>query len=197
MAPGYGVFVAVDEPSEAALSAMAGLPVPEGRLVSVEAEDQPLPPGFAVHKQAVLLQMVLTGLKPGLGRQLSLEKLTEADAAQMLELALLTEPGPFFERTHQLGDFYGVKQDGRLLAMAGERMKPDGFCEVSGVCVHPEAQGRGYAAAVMRAVIEPILARGETAFLHSYDHNARAISLYEGLGFSVRAAMQMKTLSKL
>ena len=194
MAPGYGVFVAVDEVSDEALSAVAGLPVPEGKLVSVEAEDQPLPSGFRLEKQAVLLQMVLKDLKAGAVRPVSVEKLTEADAGQMLELALLTEPGPFFEKTHLLGDFYGVKEGGCLVAMAGERMKPDGFTEVSGVCVHPDAQGRGYAAAAMRAVIEPILARGEQAFLHSYDHNTRAISLYEGLGFEVRAPMQMKTL---
>lgn len=195
MAAGYGIFAALDQVSEEALSDMARLPLREGRLVTVEAEDQPVPVGFKIEKQAVLLQMSLSALRADEGRGVQVEKLGEADAAQMLALALLTEPGPFYEKTHQLGDFYGVKQEGRLLAMAGERMKPDGFCEVSGVCVHPEAQGRGYAAAAMRAVIEPIVARGETAFLHSYDHNVRAISLYEGLGFSVRAAMQMKTLT--
>lgn len=195
MAVGYGVFAAVDQASDQALEEMARLPMPEGRLVTVEAEDQPVPAGFVVEKQAVLLQMSLSALRPCGAREVQVERLGDAEAAQMLALALLTEPGPFFEKTHQLGDFYGVIKDGRLLAMAGERMKPDGFCEVSGVCVHPQAQGRGYAAAAMRAVIEPILARGETAFLHSYDHNARAISLYEGLGFEVRAAMQMKTLT--
>jgi predicted GNAT family acetyltransferase len=195
MAAGYGIFAAMDQVSAEALSDMARLPMLEGRLVTVEAEDQPVPVGFKIEKQAVLLQMSLNALRSGEGRGVQVEKLGEGDAAQMLALALLTEPGPFYEKTHQLGDFYGVKQEGRLLAMAGERMKPDGFCEVSGVCVHPEAQGRGYAAAAMRAVIEPIVARGETAFLHSYDHNRRAISLYEGLGFSVRAAMQMKALT--
>lgn len=194
MAEGYGVFVATKDTSAQALSSVAGLPLSEGKLVSVEAQEQPLPAGFRVEKAAVLLQMALKQLKTGQDRGVVVERLGEADAAQMLELALLTEPGPFFAKTHRLGDFYGVKVDGRLLAMAGERMKPDGFTEISGVCVHPDAQGRGYAAAVMGAVIQPVLARGETAFLHSYDHNTRAISLYEGLGFQVRAAMQMRTL---
>lgn len=193
MVAGYGVFAALED-VQAGLADMARLPVPEGKLVTVEAEKQPLPHGFRIEKQAVLLQMSLSSLKAGKGRDVRLDKLTDADAEQMLALALLTEPGPFFANTHRLGDFYGVKENGRLLAMAGERMKPDGFTEVSGVCVHPDAQGRGYAAAAMRAVIEPILARGETAFLHSYDHNIRAISLYEGLGFSVRAPMDMRTL---
>ena len=195
MAVGYGVFAAALNPSD--LADMARLPMPEGKLVTVEAEPQGLPAGLRLEKQATLLQMTLTALKAGKTREVSMVRLTDADASQMLELALLTEPGPFFDKTHLLGDFYGVKEGGRLLAMSGERMKPDGFTEVSGVCVHPDAQGRGYAAALMRRVIEDILARGETAFLHSYDHNARAISLYEGLGFGVRAPMHMRTLGPL
>ena len=195
MAVGYGVFAAALNPSD--LAYMARLPMPEGKLVTVEAEPQGLPAGLRLEKQATLLQMTLTALKAGKTREVSMVRLTDADAPQMLELALLTEPGPFFDKTHLLGDFYGVKEGGRLLAMSGERMKPDGFTEVSGVCVHPDAQGRGYAAALMRRVIEDILARGETAFLHSYDHNARAISLYEELGFGVRAPMHMRTLAPL
>ncbi|WP_242912641.1 GNAT family N-acetyltransferase [Brevundimonas pishanensis] len=192
MASGYGVFVAVDDP--AVTSDVQRLPVPEGKLVSVEALEQSVPQGFRIEREAVLLQMTLGTLKAGKTRPVHVKKLTDDDAAQMLALAALTEPGPFFEHAHRLGDFYGVKEEGRLLAMAGERMKPDGFTEVSGVCVHPDAQGRGLAAAVMRCVIEPILARGDIAFLHSYDHNTRAIALYEGLGFSVRAPMKMRTL---
>jgi len=193
MAAGYGVFVALDD-ADAGLGDVARLPMPEGRLVTIEAQDQPVPTGFSIDKSAVLLQMTLTSLKAGKSHQIHVEKLGDEDAAQMLALALLTEPGPFFENTHQLGDFYGVKQGGKLLAMAGERMKPDGFTEVSGVCVHPQAQGRGLAAMVMQSVIAPILERGDTAFLHSYDHNTRANTLYDGLGFSVRRPMNMRSL---
>ena len=91
----------------------------------------------------------------------------------MLALATLTRPGPFFARTHQLGAFIGVKQDGRLVAMAGERMQPTGFTEVSGVCTHPDPRGRGYAGGLMRQVAARILARGETPFLHAYADNDR------------------------
>ncbi|MEI9963878.1 MAG: GNAT family N-acetyltransferase [Caulobacteraceae bacterium] len=104
----------------------------------------------------------------------------------MLALATLTQPGPFFARTHQLGDFIGVKQEGRLVAMAGERMRPTGFTEVSGVCTHPDWRGRGYAAGLMRLVAARILARGETPFLHVYASNTGAIALYEALGFRLR-----------
>jgi len=196
LAPGYGVFAASIDQSPESLAAIAALDQPEGVLATVEAEQAPVPPGLTVVKAAVLSQMVLVDLSPAKTRDIAVELLTEADAPAMLALATLTEPGPFFDRTHQLGDFFGVKQDGRLLAMAGERLKPDGFTEVSGVCAHPDARGRGYAGALMRAVIERILARGETAFLHSYADNAGAIALYHSLGFTIRASMQMRMLSK-
>ncbi|WP_427790252.1 GNAT family N-acetyltransferase [Brevundimonas diminuta] len=196
LAPGYGVFAAAVDPSPQSLTALSALEQPEGMLATVEADHTPVPPGLNVLKEAVLAQMVLVDLTPARARDIAIEPLTEADAPAMLALATLTEPGPFFDRTHQLGDFFGVKQDGRLLAMAGERLKPDGFTEVSGVCAHPDARGRGYAGTLMRAVIERILARGETAFLHSYADNAGAIALYHSLGFTIRAEMQMRMLTK-
>lgn len=196
LAPSYGVFAASMDQSPQGVAAIAALDQPEGMLATVEADPTPVPPGLRVLKEAVLSQMVLVELTPAKARDIAIEPLTEADAPAMLALATLTEPGPFFERTHRLGDFFGVKQDGRLLAMAGERLKPDGFTEVSGVCAHPDARGRGYAGALMRAVIERILARGETAFLHSYADNAGAIALYHSLGFAIRAPMQMRMLTR-
>jgi len=100
----------------------------------------------------------------------------------MLALATLTRPGPFFDRTHQLGDFLGVRIEGQLVAMAGERMKPLGFTEVSVVCTHPDHRGRGYAGALMRLVAARILDHGETPFLHAYASNRGAIALYETRG---------------
>ncbi|MCO8019906.1 GNAT family N-acetyltransferase [Brevundimonas diminuta] len=196
LAPGYGVFAASIDQSPPGVAAIAALDQPEGMLATVEADPTPVPPGLTVLKEAVLSQMVLVELAPAKVRDIAVEPLTEVDAPAMLALATLTEPGPFFERTHRLGDFFGVKQDGRLLAMAGERLKPDGFTEVSGVCAHPDARGRGYAGALMRAVIERILARGETAFLHSYADNVGAIALYHSLGFTIRAPMQMRMLTR-
>ena len=193
-APGYGVFAASVDQSPESLAAMAALERPEGVICTVEADPVPVPPGLSVIKEATLAQMVLVALTPAQARDIAIEPLTEADAPAMLALATLTEPGPFFDKTHRLGEFFGVKQDGRLLAMAGERMKPDGFTEVSGVCAHPDARGRGYAGALMRTVIEQILARGETAFLHSYADNAGAIALYRALGFEVRSEMAMRML---
>ncbi len=122
--------------------------------------------------------------------------LGDSDADAMLALATLTRPGPFYRHTNRLGDFIGVKITGRLAAMAGERMKPQGFTEVSGVCTHPDFRGQGYAGGLMRLVAQRIIARGETPFLHVYPDNAGAIALYETLGFRFRAALHYTVLSQ-
>ncbi|MGZ9115238.1 MAG: GNAT family N-acetyltransferase, partial [Brevundimonas sp.] len=88
----------------------------------------------------------------------------------------------------------GVKQGGRLIAMAGERMRPAGFTEVSGVCTHPDHRGHGYASALMRVVTQRILERGEQAFLHAYAANTATVALYESLGFSVRTPITYTVL---
>ena len=105
----------------------------------------------------------------------------------MLALVELTHPGPFRERTIELGSLVGVRERGRLLAMAGERMWIGDHREVSGVCTHPEAQGRGLARLLMARVINRMLRPGQTPFLHVESANARAIRTYEGLGFVKRA----------
>src|SRR5689334_2909734 len=138
--------------------------------------------------------MICETLAPARRPDFAVEPLTDADAAQMLALATLTRPGPFFARTHQLGEFIGVRIDGQLAAMAGERMKPDGFTEVSGVCTHPDHRGRGYAGVLSSLVAERIIARGEVPFLHAFADNAAAIGLYETLGFRIRARPTMTVL---
>ena len=140
------------------------------------------PAGTVVSGRSVVCQMVARALKP-VAAEFEVVALSNEDAPQMLALAQLTEPGPFFERTHELGDFIGVKADGRLVAMAGERMRPNGHTEVSGVCTHPDHRGRGYAAGLIHRVGERIVERGETPFLHVYATNAAAIGLYERLGY--------------
>jgi predicted GNAT family acetyltransferase len=195
--PQSGLFAAAADRSPGSLAALAALVPDDGALAMVEAEAWPPIPGTAAETHSVW-QMVCPRLTDE-ARPAAFEivPLTEADAPEMLALATLTRPGPFFEATHRLGDFVGVKDaGGRLLAMAGERMKPTGFTEVSGVCTAPGERGKGYAGALMRVVASAILARGETPFLHSYAHNTGAIALYESLGFTLRHAMTMTVLTR-
>lgn len=111
-------------------------------------------------------------------------------------LATLTEPGPFFARTHTLGGFIGVRIDGRPAAMAGERMRFPGHVEVSGVCTHPDFRGQGLAWRLSAAVAADIQQRGDTPFLHAWTTNTAAISLYEGLGFVVRTRVHVAVLRR-
>jgi predicted GNAT family acetyltransferase len=108
----------------------------------------------------------------------------------MVELAALTRPGPFLARTHTLGRFVGIRQSGRLVAMAGERFKLDGITEVSGVCTHPDWRGRGYAGLLSRIVATRIADRGEIPILHAFATNTAAIRLYGELGFVLRERLQ-------
>lgn len=191
--PAYALFAAAADDSPESTEALGRLNLSPNGLGLVEAGDMPLPPGAVVRASAACVQMVAASLNGG-GRTIAFEPLGEADAAEMLALATLTVPGPFFVRTHRLGDFIGVKIDGRLVAMAGERMKPDGFTEVSGVCTHPDHRGRGYAGSLMRVVTARILERGEQAFLHAYAANTATIALYETLGFRVRTGITYTVL---
>ncbi|MBD1547523.1 GNAT family N-acetyltransferase [Roseibium aggregatum] len=123
-------------------------------------------------------------------------RLTETDIPEMRALVELTKPGPFRARTFELGEFWGIRLDGRLAAMAGERLKLPGFTEVSGVCSHPDFRGMGLAAALSDFVASRIEARGEVPFLHAFANNAAAIRLYEKLGFELRCGVNVAVLAK-
>jgi predicted GNAT family acetyltransferase len=194
--PAYGVFAAVADRSEASLAGLGALIAAHGDVAFLEVDPPTEAPGVTVASQDLGVQMIAERLTAAPAPDFEMVPLTNADGAEMLALATLTRPGPFFERTHQLGDFFGVKADGRLVAMAGERMKPDGFTEVSGVCTHPDHRGRGYAGALMRRVAGRILDRGETPFLHAYASNRGAIALYEALGFTLRREVLMVRLTR-
>lgn len=118
------------------------------------------------------------------------------DVSDMMELTALTKPGPFSLRTHELGTFLGIRIDGRLVAMAGERMKPADYTEITAVCVHPSHRGRGFGQMLLGAVSRQIVARGEIPFLHVFSNNHSAIALYRRQGMEVRCSFHVTVLQK-
>jgi ribosomal protein S18 acetylase RimI-like enzyme len=118
------------------------------------------------------------------------------DSLEMIELTALTKPGPFGSRTHELGTYLGIRTQGKLVAMAGERLKVPGHTEVSAVCTLPEHTGKGYAGILMAEVMRRIRERGETPFLHVRADNGRAIDIYKRLGFRERKLGHFAVLRK-
>ena len=120
------------------------------------------------------------------GRRVTLRPLGVDDLDDMLALVALTGPGPFRPRTIELGGYIGIFHDSKLVAMAGQRLRPPGYCEVSAVCTHPDARRRGYASIVTARVTAAIADRGETPFLHVATTNTSGLAVYEQLGFTTR-----------
>lgn len=179
-----------------ALRVLAGA----GGILGLFFPDPPaLPRGWSLFLGGVLTQMICRTprlAKTGtLAAGNSLRRLGAADVPVMLELARLTEPGPFRERTIELGNFYGIFEGDRLLAMSGQRMRVPGFIEVSAVCTHPDARGRGYAGILMSEVIRDIVAEGATPFLHAFADNP-AVRVYERLGFAHRRSFQLAIIKR-
>lgn len=193
--PEHGPFAAAVDFSPENLASLAELPGADREMWLVETAPLPALPGLRILREAEVCQMVAETITPG-EPDFEVDELGEADAAEMLALATLTRPGPFLSKTHRLGRFIGVKQGGRLVAMAGERMRMPGFAEVSGVCTHPDHRGKGYAAGLMRLVARRMLAQGETPFLHAYAINAGAVRLYETLGFRIRRTVRLTVVTR-
>jgi ribosomal protein S18 acetylase RimI-like enzyme len=138
-------------------------------------------------------QMVGEAIEPP-SRSHDLVTLGAADAPEMLALATLTEPGPFLPETYRMGRYYGIRSDeGRLAAMAGERLRLDGFTELSAVCTHPDFQGRGYARTLVSALASQARSEGVVPFLHVKTENGAKV-LYEKLGFSVRRRIRLTAI---
>ncbi len=194
---GYGVFgVAADTGAEAQ-AALAALIPNDGEIWIVEGESWPVPEGTHEVKRAVLAQMVAEGPPPpSRGGEPAILALGEEDAPEMAALAEHAKPGPWGPATHRYGPFFGIRENGRLLAMAGQRILVPGMAEVSGVATWEDCRGRGLARALIGHVMRQMVARGETPFLHSYADNAGAIGLYESLGFRIRRQVHVLVIAK-
>jgi ribosomal protein S18 acetylase RimI-like enzyme len=170
------------------VAALAG----PGASVHIPGIPVTVPADWEVTRQLSGVQYVDDGLDAAFDDEA--RPLTAADVPQMLDLVARTEPGPFLPRSILLGDYLGVWRDGRLVAMAGERLHPPGWTEISAVCTDPEYRGQGLATRLIRAVAAGIRARGETPFLHAARQNTTARALYESLGFRLRRPAVFRTV---
>jgi ribosomal protein S18 acetylase RimI-like enzyme len=180
-------FIAVGTPDAPLPSDL----VPSGDVRSAIGALPAFGSDWEVEARATLHQMVAIGPADPGGAGVGLVPLGDADAEAMLALTDLVFPGYFRRHTPRMGRYLGVKDGDRLLAMAGERLAGPGHREISGVCVHPEAAGRGYARALVASLVNLQRAEGLTPYLHVGPHNARAIALYRGLGFEARAELAL------
>src|SRR3954466_2044806 len=155
-----------------------------------------VPAGFKVVLAGLCEQMIGSPADSPL-RDAEIVRLGAADVPAMMALTELTKPGPFARRTHELGTFLGIRAGGELVAMAGERMKPGNFTEMTAVCVHPDHRGRGYGQLLLGSVSRQILARGEIPFLHVFTNNESAIALYKRQGMEIRRRFHVTVLQKL
>ncbi|HEY0294742.1 MAG TPA: GNAT family N-acetyltransferase, partial [Bordetella sp.] len=189
-------FVAMRDTSPESYAALRALLGPEHVGVLFTTQALTPPAGLSVQISASGYQMVATRLPAQPSGRHDFVPLTAADAPAMQELVALTKPGPFAERTVELGTYLGVRSNGRLVAMAGERMRLAGQVEISAVCVHPEHRGHGYARDLILTLMHRQIAQGIVPMLHTFADNAPAIALYEQIGFAIRQTLHVTGLKR-
>jgi GNAT superfamily N-acetyltransferase len=184
-APGFSPIVGFPDPHDPDFAALHPFCNP-GEQFYCDAWSGPAPQGWRIDVEATMFRLVWDD-RPGPADDPAPDAvaLGPEHVDQAMALALLTRPGPFGPRTIELGDYFGIFDAGRLVAMAGERMAAAGLREISGVCTHPDFQGRGLARRLMLKLVRRQLGRGETPFLHAMSANRRAHDLYLGMGFRV------------
>jgi len=187
-------FAAMIDRTTAGFQSLRAL-LPAGDQIALFTLDEVIPPSsFSVVKRDIVDQMVCDRILAQDGSA-PIGRLEAGDVPDMLALVEATHPGPFGPRTIELGQFIGIRRDGMLVAMAGERMRLDGFTEISAVCVHPSCRGQGLAAELVSTLARSIASRGETSFLHVFNSNHAAIELYRKLGFVLRQHVHLAVLA--
>ncbi|MFM0454657.1 GNAT family N-acetyltransferase [Paraburkholderia nemoris] len=193
--PEFAPFGATQNYTAQSVSQVAAMLQPGQRLSFFTADKPNLPAGFDVVREAVANQMVAAN-RLTVSSDERIVRLGADDAADMLRLAGLTEPGPFNARTNELGHFFGIREDGQLVAMAGERMTAGKYIEISAVCTHPEWRGRGLGRLLMEHLSAAIREREKVPFLHVFTNNVSAVRLYRELGFRVARTLQLTAIVK-
>jgi GNAT superfamily N-acetyltransferase len=181
-APGFSPIAGFEDPHHPDFETLARYCEP-GDCLYTDIWDGPTPPGWRLEKDARMWKMVWDAPMPHEDAAADAIPLRPEHASQAVELAKLTNPGPFGIRTPELGDYFGYFDGGRLIAMAGERMCAGHLHEVSGICTHPDFQGRGLARKLTLKLVRLQMQRGKTSFLHVISQNTAARTLYERMGY--------------
>lgn len=189
--PWIGPLAGLREPSSEALTELAAI-VPSGDVAVLFLEQRVcFPEGWEVIREGTLVQMTCPSGPAEFAARGEIVALGREDYPEMVALAKLTEPGPFRDQTATLGNFAGIRVEGRLAAMAGQRLSPTRFIEVSAVCTHPEYRGRGFARALVAQVTREIIAVGQLPFLSAFKANTGAIRVYEQVGYRLRRELEL------
>ena len=181
-APGFSPIVGCLDPEHPDFNTLANYCEP-GDSFYLDIWTGSAPAGWRIDREATMYKMVWNAAVPDADAAPDAIALRPEHAAQAMELARLTNPGPFGIRTPELGEYFGYFDGGRLIAMAGERMCAGDLHEVSGICTHPDFQGRGLARKLTLKLVRRQLLRGKTPFLHVMGQNIPARTLYAKMGF--------------
>jgi len=193
-APGLPPLLAFADPQHPSLEELAPFCERGERFYAADWQG-PAPAGWQVELEARMELMVWSGGEPA-PEPVESVPLDARHVAQMVELATLTKPGPFGPRNLELGRYLGCFEQGRLVAMAGERMQAGRLREVSAICTHPDSQGRGLARRLVQRMVATQLERGETPFLHVMSSNAGAVHLYRKLGFETYRTCAVRVVAR-
>lgn len=195
-APGFSPIVGFEDPHNPDFGTLAEY-CESGDCFYTDLWDGPAPAGWRIDKDARMWKMIWDAPKPVEDAAPDAIPLRAEHASQAVELAKLTNPGPFGIRTPELGEYFGYFDGGRLIAMAGERMCAGDLHEVSGICTHPDFQQRGLAKKLTLKLVRAHMERGETSFLHVMSHNEAARRLYEKMGYRDYLETTVRVITRL
>ena len=193
--PGFSPFIGFADNEQPDFAALAPYCEPDAHFYCGGWSGS-VPSGWRIHADLTGYQMVWDGAAPAVDETLAAVQLGPEHVAQILDLVALTNPGPFAARTIELGVFFGVFDAGRLIAMAGERTQAGALREISGVCTHPDSQGRGLARRLVLKLIRIQKQRDQIPFLHVRRDNVTACRAYERMGFRLHREVALRIVSR-
>jgi len=179
---GFPAFIGFADAQRPDLAALAPFCAP-GENLYCAGWSGPAPSGWRIEADKTGCQLVWDAALPAADDTFAAVRLGPEHAPQMLDLVAVTQPGPFGARIGELGEYYGVFEGPQLVAMAGERLGAGALREISGVCTHPDFQGRGLARRLVAKLIRLEVGRNQTPFLHVMQDNVHARRVYERMGF--------------